>query len=385
MKLLHISDLHLGRSLRDFDLIDDQKYILDQIIGICEKEGIKAILIAGDIYDKKIPNESAVALLNDFLKRLSSKGIKVFMISGNHDSDERLNFGSWGFEKEGIYISAGYKGYLEHQTVRDGGDEAEIYLMPFLKSAFVKAKHPEADIKTYEEAAQYVIDNAGIDESKCNILIAHQFVCGKDSGPKLGGSESTQTKYVGDVEKIRSSCFDKFDYVALGHIHSGQDVAENVRYCGTPLKYSLDEIDHKKTVTVITVETGRKVSYYEIPLVPMRDLRQINGTLKELMKDENVKNPQDFVDVLLTDEEEIMDAMTIIRQVYPNAVHLDYEFRQNRAPGSGNIDVSQIVNGKKFEVWIKEFYESQYKREINPEELELLKKIAKEVGIDEAD
>lgn len=385
MKLLHISDLHLGRSLRDFDLIDDQKYILDQIIGICEKEGIKAILIAGDVYDKKIPNESAVALLNDFLKRLSSKNIKVFMISGNHDSDERLNFGSWGFEKEGIYISAGYKGYLEHHTVRDGDDEAEIYMMPFLKSSYVREKHPDAELKTYEEAARFVIDNAGIDGSKCNILIAHQFVCGKDSGPKLGGSESTQTKYVGDVEKIGAECFAKFDYVALGHIHSAQDVAENVRYCGTPLKYSLDEIDHEKTVTVIEVEAGKKVSYREIKLVPKRDLRPIRGTLKELMKAGEAENSQDFVDVLLTDEEEIMDAMTIIRQVYPNAVHLDYEFRKNRSPGSGNIDISQIVEGKRFEDWIKEFYESQYKKEIKPEEMELLKKIAKEVGIDEAD
>ena len=237
MKLIHLGDLHLGRSLGDFDLIDDQKFILKQIIELIDKEKVDAVMIAGDVYDKSIPSEAAVNLLDSFLSELSSRNVKTYMISGNHDSDDRLNYGSWTFEKQGIFISAIYKGQLDHHTLKVGDTEVEIYMLPFVKASQVKHYCPDSKIESYEDAVKVIIDKAGIDENKCNVIISHQFVAGKGEDPSLSGSESIGTLNVGTVEKIGYDCFDKFDYVALGHIHSPQRVGrDNCRYSGTPLK-----------------------------------------------------------------------------------------------------------------------------------------------------
>ena len=261
MKLIHLGDLHLGRSLGEFDLIEDQKYILGQILDLIDKEKVDAVLIAGDVFDKSIPSEAAVNLLDSFLKDLVSRNVKVFMISGNHDSDDRLNYGKWTFEKQGVYISAIYDGKLDCHVLKDGDTEINIYMLPFVKASHVRHVYPDETIDTYEDAVRLVIDKAGIDESKCNIVIAHQFVAGKED-PSLSGSESIGTQNVGTVEKVGYDCFSKFDYVALGHIHSAQKVGRDLcRYSGTPLKYSLKEINDKKSVPLITVNGKNDISF----------------------------------------------------------------------------------------------------------------------------
>ena len=270
MKLIHLGDLHLGRSLGEFDLIEDQKYILGQILDLIDKEKVDAVLIAGDVFDKSIPSEAAVNLLDSFLKDLVSRNVKVFMISGNHDSDDRLNYGKWTFEKQGVYISAIYDGELDCHVLKDGDTEINIYMLPFVKASHVRHVYPDETIDTYEDAVRLVIDKAGIDESKCNIVIAHQFVAGKED-PLLSGSESIGTQNVGTVEKVGYDCFSKFDYVALGHIHSAQKVGRDLcRYSGTPLKYSLKEINDKKSVPLITVNGKNDISFELVLLNPKR-------------------------------------------------------------------------------------------------------------------
>ena len=222
MKLLHLSDLHLGRSMGDFDLKEDQEYILDRILDTISEQSVDAVLIAGDVYDKFVPSEAATRMLDSFLRRLAALKVKTFMISGNHDSDDRLNFGSSLFTGSGIFISAVFDGKLHKQTITDGKIEADVYMLPFVKASQVRRFFPEAKIDTYEDAVRTVLESAEPDPGKVNILIAHQFVSGRGGDPALGGSESVGTQTVGLVEKIGYKCFDGFDYVALGHIHSPQ-------------------------------------------------------------------------------------------------------------------------------------------------------------------
>ncbi len=237
MKFLHLGDLHLGKTLGDFDLIEDQKYILDQILHITEEESIDGVLIAGDVYDKSVPSEAATKLLDYFLIALAAKRIKVFMVSGNHDSDERLNFGSTLFASNQIFISAVFDGTLHRQSFVDGDTEVAVYMLPFVKASQVRHYFPDEDINSYDDAVRAIIRNTLIDKRNKNILVAHQFVAGKGEDPALAGSESVGTQSVGMVEKIGYDCFDDFDYVALGHIHSPQKVGrEEIMYAGSPLK-----------------------------------------------------------------------------------------------------------------------------------------------------
>ena len=252
MKLLHLGDLHLGKTLGDFDLNEDQRYILDQILCIADKESIDAVLIAGDVYDKSIPSEAATRLLDYFLVELAKKEIKVFMVSGNHDSDDRLNFGSTLFASNQIFISAVFDGTLPKQSLADGDTEINIYMLPFVKASQVRHYFPNETIENYDDAVRTIIKSTPINRNHKNILVAHQFVAGKGEDPALSGSEGVGTQSVGTIEKIGYDCFDEFDYVALGHIHSSQGVGrDEIRYAGSPLKYSLSEANNEKSVPLI--------------------------------------------------------------------------------------------------------------------------------------
>ncbi len=284
MKLLHLGDLHLGKSLGEYDLIDDQKFILDQILNMVDRKKIDAVLIAGDVYDKAIPSEAATRLLNSFLSSLSDKGVDTFMISGNHDSDERLNFGSSLFEKNRIYISSLFNGSVYRQTLTDQYGEVCICLLPFVKASQVRHFYPDEKIESYDDAFRVVIGHAGIDPSKRNVLVAHQFVTGKSQSPVLGGSEGVAAQSVGLVEMISCDHFNDFDYVALGHIHSPQAVGrETVRYSGSILKYSLSEVLNSKAVPIITLGEKGDVEVAREQLRSMRDLRHIKGRFKDLL------------------------------------------------------------------------------------------------------
>lgn len=385
MKLLHLGDLHLGKSLGDFDLIEDQKYILEQILEIIDREAVEAVLIAGDVYDKAIPSEAATGLLDSLWNRLAAKKVKTFMISGNHDSDDRLNYGSTLFESNQIYISAIYDGHLDKYILDDGGAEVNVYLLPFVKASQVRHYFPESDIETYEDAIRVVLEHADIDEEKINVLVAHQFVAGRGEDPALGGSEGAGTQSVGLVEKIGYHCFRQFDYVALGHIHSPQRVGrDEVRYAGSPLKYSLSEANNEKSVPVISINGKKDIDIKLVPLKPMRNVRHIKGKLGELLNKENVKAPQDFIYATLTDEDIINDAMGIFQQTYPNTVKIDYDNSHTRE--IEQVDISKITQNKSFSELISDFYRLIYQCEISEEEMEVMRTVAGEAGvIDEAD
>ena len=379
MKLLHLSDLHLGKSLGDFDLIEDQKYILNQVLDLIDEESVDAVLIAGDVYDKSVPSEAATRILDSFLSELAAKKVKTFMISGNHDSDDRLNYGSTLFESNQVYISAIYDGHLDKHVINDGETEINIYLLPFIKASQVKHFFSKAEIESYEDAVRVVLANADIDEKKKNILVAHQFVAGKGEDPMLGGSEGAGTQSVGLVEKIGYDLFNIFDYVALGHIHSPQSVGRcEVRYSGSPLKYSLSEVNNEKSVPIINVDKNG-VEINLIPLKPMRNMRHIVGKMEELLNKANVKTPEDFIYVTLTDEEIINDAMGVFQQVYPNTVKIDYDNSHTRE--IEQVDISKIAQNKSFSELIGDFYRLIYNCEISEEELGVMRVVAREAGV----
>lgn len=398
MRFLHLADLHLGKTLGDFDLRDDQRYILKQILAVAESKQVDAVLIAGDVFDKTVPSEGAVQILDEFIRALVKHHLQVYMISGNHDSDERLNFGSSLFEANDVHIAAKYQGELFHHVAEDAYGMVHIYQLPFVKASQVKRAFPDAKIETYEDAVREVLSHAEIDPAQRNILVAHQFVSGKGKDPTLGGSEGALTQHVGTVEKIGYDSFGAFCYVALGHIHSSQSVGrEEVRYAGSPLKYSLSEAgsvkqipggmcerDGAKQVPIVTVDGEGQVSIELEKLVPMRDLVHIRGAFADIVKDENlIENTQDFVYVTLTDEDVIPDAMRIMRQYYPNTIKLDYD--NSRTRELAHVDVVQATQSRSYEDLIADFYKQMYGVEISEEEMNMMKDVAKEVGIYEAD
>lgn len=380
MKLLHLGDLHLGKTLCDFDLMEDQQYILDQILDIADRESADGVLIAGDVYDRSIPSEAATKLLDYFLIQLAKRGIKVFMVSGNHDSDDRLNFGSALFASNQIFITSIFDGTLAKRSFADGGVTIDIYMLPFVKASQVKRYFPNEKIENYDDAVRAIIKHASIDPDRKNILVAHQFVAGRGEDPTLSGSEGIGTQSVGLVEKIGYDCFDAFDYVALGHIHSAQGVGRaEVRYAGSPLKYSLSEAHGEKSIALITVSEEEKVKVEIVPLKPLRDLRHIKGMLKELLDKKNVKSPDDYIYATLTDEEIVSDAMGIFQQIYPRTVRIDYDNSHTRE--IGQVDISAIAQNKSFAELIRDFYQMVYGCEMTEDEMAIMSAAAREAGV----
>lgn len=370
----------MGKTLGDFDLIEDQRYILDQILGIADRESVDGVLIAGDVYDKSIPSEAATKLLDYFLSKLAEKEIRVFMVSGNHDSDDRLNFGSALFASNHIFISAVFDGTLHKQSFAGGDTEIDLYMLPFVKASQVRHFFPDEDIQSYSDAVRTIIRNTPINPQNTNILVAHQFVAGRGEDPALAGSESVGTQSVGLVEKIGYDCFDDFDYVALGHIHSPQGVGrEEIRYSGSPLKYSLSEANNEKSVPLITVSEKKHVQIELVPLKPMRNMRHIKGAMSELLDKKHVKAPEDFIYATLTDEDIINDAMGIFQQVYPNTVRIDYDNSHTRE--IEQVDISRITENKSFPELIGDFYRMMYGCEITEEEMDVMRTAAREAGV----
>lgn len=380
MKFLHIGDLHLGRTLGEFDLQEDQKYILDQIFHIAQERGVDAVLIAGDVYDKSVPAERAVLLLDEFLKKLSGAGIKVFLISGNHDSDERLGFGSSFFETHGVYINTVYNGEIYRRSFTDEYGEVNIWLLPFVKASAVKAVFPNEEIADYDQAFRVIMNHAKVDGLQRNVLVAHQFVAGSGEEIRMAGSENAAVQNVGLVDQIGADCFDDFDYVALGHIHSAQRAGrEEVRYCGSPLKYSVKETHSEKSVTLVTLKEKDNADIELIPLKPLRDLRHLKGGLKQILNKANITNPEDFVYVTLTDETIINDSMNIIRQYYPNTVKLDYENSHTRELESADFAV--VDEEKSFTELFSDFYRQMYGCEPGEAERKMMEEAAQDAGI----
>lgn len=385
MKLMHLADLHIGKYLNDFDLLPDQRYIFDEIVKIGEKNQIDAVLIAGDVYDKSIPPEGAVQLLNDFINRLAEKNWQVYLIPGNHDSDERLHFGADLLRSSGVFIEAKFDGRLHGRVLKKGSEKVVVYMMPFIKASQVRHFYPDEKIESYEDAVKTVIAHSDIDPEEINILVAHQFVGGSSAQPELGGSEGRAVQNVGLVEMIGHDCFDAFSYVALGHIHAPQKIGrETVRYAGSPLKYSLSEVNNEKSVPIVTVSEKGKISVELEKLHPVRDLRHLKGKMEQLLDKNNIVSPEDFIYITLTDEELIRDAMGIFQQIYPNTVKLDYD--NSHTKELGETDLSAVTEERSFKDLISDFYYQMYGCEISEEEWQVMREVAGEAGVaDETD
>ena len=328
MKLIHLSDLHLGKRVNEFSMLEDQQYILTEILQIIDREKPDGVMIAGDVYDKSVPSAEAVALLDDFLVRLAKRDLQVFLISGNHDSPERMAFGGRLMAQSGVHLAPVYDGKVSPITLTDEYGPGNLYLLPFLKPAHVRRCFPEREILTYTDALAAAIEAMGVDPAQRNVLVTHQFV----TGAARCDSEEIS---VGGTENVDVSVFGPFDYVALGHIHGPQQVGrETVRYCGTPLKYSFSEAKHQKSVTVVELGEKGAVSVRTVPLTPMRDLAELRGTYEELTFRgfyDGTSYPRDYVHITLTDEEDIPDAVSKLRIIYPNLMKLDYDNKRTRA------------------------------------------------------
>lgn len=412
MKFLHLADLHIGKRVCEHNMLDEQVHILGEVLDIARKESPDAVLIAGDVYDKSVPSAEAVAVLDDFLVKLAATGTKVFVLSGNHDSAERIAFGGRLMQGMGVYMSPVYNGEFAPMTLKDEFGEVDLWMLPFVRPADVRA-HLESDedrdaVTDYTSAMRMAIAQMKFTEGRRNVLVAHQFVTGAER------SESEEN--VGGLDNVDASVFEKFDYVALGHIHKPQNVAKDsdgmvrARYSGTPLKYSLSEATHKKSVTVVELGASRACNEFrtagvicddidvhagdlfagsemraalqvrEVPLKPLHDVREIRGTFAELVSPE-FRTAQvaagnkldDFVYVKLTDENDVPDAAQKLRGIYPNLMMLDYDNERTR---NQQIAVGVEAVEKKTPMQLfGEFFNEMTRREMNSEECEFVQSI----------
>lgn len=374
MKIMHLSDLHLGKRVNEFSMLEDQIYILNEIINIIDEQKPKVIILAGDIYDKPIPPAEAVEIFDNFLYKLSKRNPAVFIISGNHDSAERIAFGSRLFDKSGIYLSPVYNGKISPICIDDKYGKVNFYMLPFIKPVHVRRFFPDAEIYTYTDALSTVISDMHIDTAQKNILITHQFVTGSSR------TESEDVS-VGGSDNVDADIFKDFDYVALGHIHRSQSCgSEYIRYCGTPLKYSFSESKDTKSITVIDIKEKGDIKLDFIPLTPLRDMVEIKGSYNELMLKsfyENTSLTDDYVHITLTDEEDIPDVITKLRVVYKNIMKLDYD--NQRTKKSSEINLINDMESKSPLELFDTFYELQNGKHLSDTQRVFLKNIIEEI------
>ncbi len=328
MKFAHISDLHLGMELSSYSLIEDQKYILTKMIGIFEEEKVDGVLIAGDVYDRSVASIEAIRLFEDFLRRIVKKSMKIFVISGNHDAAERLSFGRDFMEESGLFFSKVYDGSVEKVSLEDEFGKINVYLLPFVRPASVRFYNPDEKIEDFDDALRLIIKNLKINTNERNICIAHQNIVSAEHC-------DSELPVFGGLDGISSEIFSEFDYAALGHIHSPQTLGKNknVRYCGTPLKYSLSEKNHKKSVTIIEFREKGNQKIHTVPLESLRDVREEKGTFEEIMKrSEGYSSGQkdDFVSIVLTDEDEVLNAYYKLKSVFPHILQMTYDNTRTR-------------------------------------------------------
>ena len=374
MKLFHLSDLHIGKRVNEFSMLEDQKYILMQILKAAKEHQPDGIILAGDIYDKPVPAAEAVQVFDDFLTSLNEMGLIVFMISGNHDSPERVSYGGRLMKKSGIYVAPVYEGKTEKVEFTDAYGKVCIHLLPFVKPAVVRHAFEEGEFEKeaeavcdYQSAVKMTVSHMAVDTDVRNVLIAHQFVTGAMR------CESEEVS-VGGLDNVDASVFDGFDYVALGHIHNAQHCSrESVRYCGTLLKYSFSEVNHIKSITVVELkEKGKNPQIHTVPVTPLHDMREIKGSYEELTFRKNYMNTpvNDYLHITLTDEEDIPDAISRLRSIYPNIMRLDYDNIRTR--NSGSLEIGEAAVERTPLELFEDFYEQQNHKPMSEEQKQLV-------------
>lgn len=366
MKILHLSDLHFGKRLNNFSLLEDQIYVNQQIFQLAKNQKIDAVIIAGDIFDKSIPSADAVQLFDEFLNFWAELNLPIFIISGNHDNAERLSFGLNIFSHNNIYISPVYNGEIKSITLKDNYGNINFYLLPFLKPSMVRPFFPDEEIKSHTQALKIALKNLPLNKDERNILIAHQFV----TGAVVSDSEEIN---VGGLDNIDAHIFDDFDYVALGHIHTPQAILrDTIRYCGSLLKYSFSEANQQKSATIIDITTKEQINITTFPIKPLHDMRKIKGSYAELTNRQNYinTNTDDYIFATLTDEEDIPDAISRLRSIYPNIMQLEYDNKRTRT--NQIIDTSDINSLKTPIEFFNEFYQLQNNQSLNDAQMQIM-------------
>lgn len=374
---MHLADLHLGKRVNGFSMMEDQEYILNRILEIMEEEQPDGLLIAGDVYDKTIPPAEAVRLMDDFLTAVAAKHVPVFLISGNHDSAERVAFGHQLMQGSGIWISPVYDGTIRHHTLKDRWGEVNIYLIPFLRPSVVRSFFPDVEIEDYTDALRTIIEDLKVDTSRRNVVLAHQFVTAAGALPETCDSEQLS---VGGLDRVDGSVFSPFDYTALGHLHGPQRVgSETIRYAGSPLKYSFSELHQKKSVTVAELRAKGETEIRQIPLQPRREMIELRGTFEKILEEARKKGePQtDYYHMILTDETDVVDALSRLREYYPNIMLLDYDNRRTRSQKEvEQLDrVEERTPGELFAA----LYEQQNGQEMDSDRKEYLDGLIREI------
>lgn len=374
---MHLADLHLGKRVNGFSMMEDQEYILNRILEIMEEEQPDGLLIAGDVYDKTIPPAEAVRLMDDFLTAVAAKHVLVFLISGNHDSAERVAFGHQLMQGSGIWISPVYDGTIRHHTLEDRWGEVNIYLVPFLRPSVVRSFFTDVEIEDYTDALRTIIEDLQVDTSRRNVVLAHQFVTATGALPETCDSEQLS---VGGLDRVDGSVFSPFDYTALGHLHGPQRVgSETIRYAGSPLKYSFSELHQKKSVTVAELREKGVTEIRQIPLQPRREMTELRGTFEEILAEARKKGePQtDYYHMILTDETDVVDALSRLREYYPNIMLLDYDNRRTRSQKEvEQLDrVEERTPGELFAA----LYEQQNGQEMDSDRKEYLDGLIREI------
>ena len=374
MKLIHLSDIHLGKRVNEFSMLEDQAHILKKILAVVDEEKPDGVLIAGDVYDKSVPSTEAVQLFDDFLVRLAERKLPVFIISGNHDSPERLSFANRLIDAAGIHLAPVYNGVVEPITLSDEYGPVNVYMLPFIKPAHVRGFFPDTEITGYSDAVAAAIGRMNIDKTQRNVLITHQFV----TGAQRSDSEELS---VGGTDNIGVEVFCDFDYVALGHIHGPQNMdSGRIRYCGSPLKYSFSEAAQQKSVTVAELKEKGTLEIHTVPLIPRRDMVELKGSYQQLTLREFYENTtyqEDYTHITLTDEEDIPDAVAKLRAVYHNLMKLDYDNTRTRHSaaigGAENVETRSPID------LFAEFYELQNGLPMSAEQTELVASLIEKI------
>ena len=373
MKLIHLSDLHLGKRVNEISMIEDQAYILHQIIRIIKDEHADVVLLSGDIYDKSVPSGEAVTLFDEFLSRLAQLRVQVLAISGNHDSPERLAFGNRLMEGAGIHMSPVYNGQISPIPLSDEHGQVNFWLLPFIKPAHVKRFYPDEGIESYTDACRVAVEKMGIDTAKRNVLLTHQFVTGAAT------CESEEIS-VGGSDNVDASVFEGFDYVALGHIHGPQNIGScKLRYCGTPLKYSFSEASHYKSVTVVELGAKGELELHTTPLTPLHDMRIIRGSFAQVTDKAfyEATATDDYLQITLTDEEDVPEAIGKLRCIYPNIMKLTYDNTRTRA--NQHIDGAEDVERKSPLQLFGELYEQQNNQPMTDQQAEFTRELIESI------
>lgn len=370
MKFLHTGDLHIGKYVHDFSMLEDQVYILDQILELAVREKVDVLLLAGDIYDRAIPTAEAVSVLDDFLTRALAAHIRIIMISGNHDSPERVEFASRILEKQGLYITGTYEQEGKRVTLKDEYGEVTFLCIPFCRPGTL-------GFHSCQEAMEAILAENEPDLTGRNVLLTHYFVTDGERQPLLSDSETMV--HVGGLDNVDAALFQGFDYVALGHIHRPQQIGDKpVYYAGSPLKYSFSEALYDKSVNIVTLNKKGDMFVKKEPLVPMRELRVLKGELEQILQAAaSLQDSQDrdYVQITLTDEMALYDPLSTLRSVYPNLMQL--VFREKETEQQRSKEGREAERSRSPIQMYQDFYEEVRGKEIDAERLRIIEEMMK--------